>query len=110
VIEHTVRVTAEHIANGTRGWTGTSPVALAVGETFPGIPVDVYANWMHLCGHPEGCQDADLPWEAEEFLRAYDRGEEVAPVEFTVYWEPAEDEETPPPTRMQRIEPDDHLL
>jgi hypothetical protein len=87
--EQTITVTAEHIASGTRGWTGISPIALALGETYPGIPVDVYSNWMHLCGAPEGCQDATLPSEAEDFQRAYDAGEQVEPVAFTVRWEPS---------------------
>lgn len=92
MIKQTIAVTAEHIASGTRGWTGISPIALALGETYPGIPVDVYSNWMHLCGAPEGCQDATLPPVAEDFLNAYNSGEQVAPVEFAVYWERAEDE------------------
>lgn len=89
----TIRVTAEHIANGDRMQSGISPIELALAETCPGITVDVHGNWMHWCGAPEGCQDADLPPEAEDFIKAYWAGEPVEPVEFTVYWEPAEDEE-----------------
>jgi hypothetical protein len=91
--KQTITVTAEHITSGTRIWTGTSPIALALAESYPGIPVDVYSNWMHLCGAAGGCQDATLPAAAEDFMHAYNSGEEVTPIEFAVYWERAEDEE-----------------
>jgi hypothetical protein len=31
--KQTITVTAEHIASGARGYTGISPIALALGET-----------------------------------------------------------------------------
>lgn len=91
----TIHVTADDIAKATRGWTGRTPVELAVKTANPGDwpRVDVYGNWMHLCGAEEGCQDADLPWEVQDFLPAWWAGKDVTPIRFTVNWKPAEDEE-----------------
>ncbi len=88
-----IRVTAEHIAKGTRGGTGINPIALAAGEIYPGIPIDVYGNWMHACGAPGGCKETDLPAEAEDFVHAWLDGKQVEPLKFTVRWEAAPDDE-----------------
>lgn len=85
----TIKVTAVHIARGTRGRGGVNPIALAADELFPGAPVDVFGNWMHACGAPDGCKDADLPGEAEDFVHAWIDGKPVKPFEFTVRWEDA---------------------
>lgn len=88
----TIKVTAGHIANGKPG-TGRGPIELALKEVYPGAAADVYSNWIHLCGAPDGCFDADLPGEAEDFNRDFEDGKPVEPLEFTVRWEPAPDDE-----------------
>jgi hypothetical protein len=88
----TIKVTAEHIANGKRG-VAKGPIELALGELYPGVPADVYTNWIHLCGTEEGCLETDLPGEAEDFIRDFEDGRPVEPLEFTVRWEAAPDDE-----------------
>ena len=88
----TIKVTAEHIAKGKRG-CARGPIELALGELYPGVPADVYTNWIHLCGTDEGCLETDLPGEAEDFIRDFEDGRPVEPLEFTVRWAAAPDDE-----------------
>src|ERR1019366_3745156 len=69
----TIKVTAEHITNGKRG-CARGPIELALGELYPGVPADVYTNWIHLCGTDEGCLETDLPGDAEDFIRDFEDG------------------------------------
>lgn len=88
----TIKVTAEHIANGKPGGAN-GPIELALKETHPEAMADVHGNWIHLCGTLDGCFETDLPWEAEDFNRDFEAGRPVEPVEFTVRWDPAPDDE-----------------
>jgi hypothetical protein len=91
-----VSVTAEHIAEAERLRAvrhGIAPVELAVAQMFPGCPVDVYSNWLHVCGAPDGCLEAGLPPEAEDFLYGFHDGDKPGPIEFTIRLEPAPDDE-----------------
>lgn len=87
-----IKVTAGHVANGKRG-SAHGPIELALGELYPGVPADVYTNWIHLCGTEEGCLEADLPGGAEDFIRDFEDGKLVGPLVFTVWWEAAPDDE-----------------
>ena len=92
----TIKVTAEHIANGKRG-CARGPIELALGELYPGVPADVYTNWIHLCGTDEGCLETDLPGNAEDFIRDFEDGSPVEPLEFIVRWAAAPDDEEDDP-------------
>src|ERR1017187_9201890 len=93
----TIKVTAEHITNGKRG-CARGPIELALGELYPGVPADIYTNWIHLCGTHEGCLETDLPGEAEDLIGVFEDGGPVEPLEFTVGGQPL------PTTRTRRTD------
>lgn len=83
----TVTVTTTHITAGARGSITRNPLSLAIAESVPGLAgdVEVYCTvrpmvttW--LAG--EIRIDGDLPWEAADFCRRFDRSLPVEPLQF----------------------------
>jgi hypothetical protein len=72
-----VTVTQEHIDRGARGNKECCPIALALGgncKVFATF-VDFYENGIYKESKP-------LPEEAQIFIRVFDRGYRVPPLEF----------------------------
>lgn len=90
-----IKVTVEHIteAGTCRQISTFGPIHFAMKDAYPDATVDVYSNWMHACGHTDGCFEATLPPVAEEAQYAWADRETVQPFEFTARWERAPDDE-----------------
>ena len=80
----TIRVTAEHIAQGWRGSACNCPIALALKDEWPGAEVEVSGPDIEV--------SADRLWLAQcddtamDFIVRFDAGADVQPFEFDVEW------------------------
>lgn len=96
-----VSVTGEHIAAGEPGQYSTCPIALAVSEAT-GCHCEVSEQYgvarvviERGPGEGEGCFWQELPEGAYRFVRDFDEGLPVAPLELDLreeYWEACDDE------------------
>jgi hypothetical protein len=86
-----IRVTAQHIEQGERNNPMACPIALAIIEQqWPTAEVDVFDGHAYACD----CLGivikdhlvAAMPAEADEFISAFDAGDEVEPFEFELAW------------------------
>ena len=77
-----VRVTADHIREGTPNSALTCPIAWAIKEQLgTSMPIEVFEG-LALADHME----ARLPEIACEFVDRFDKGKHVEPIEFTLTW------------------------
>ena len=80
-----IEVTEESIEDGVRGSPSECPIAQALcahGFGWPSVRRDHVVFTKHP-GNFLGIK-ADLPEEAQTFVRSYDDGEEVEPFEFEI--------------------------
>jgi hypothetical protein len=91
----TVRVTDRHIAEGVSCNSAACPIALALLDALvaEGVRVDSLfvdetdarvVTWCDTAGALKF--RADLPAEATEFVRSFDDGEAVGPIEVELSW------------------------
>ena len=85
-MSETIRVTADHIAEGERGNPCACPVALAVrDQTGAQIAyVDMATVAITRRNHDF---EAHSPPQVSHFVDAFDHGHPVEPFEFTVTWQ-----------------------
>lgn len=76
-----IEVTAEDIANGEPGESGSCPIALAFKRAIPGI-VYVEVEDDTYFETNESTFDLRLPGHASQFVRDFDDGEPVKPISF----------------------------
>lgn len=80
-----VSVTQDHIAVGVPKKSSSCPIALALQETTGATKVSV---GTYTCSWEETNGDhfrANLPMEAENFVRSFDLGNKMKPFSFEVF-------------------------
>lgn len=80
-----VEVTQEHIDKGQRREHDKCPIALAVEDIgYKSVSVDGKSldAWKDKVDGVKGYIYGDLPDEAVEFIRTFDRGDKVEPLTF----------------------------
>lgn len=86
-----VRVSAHHIAHGSRQNHFHNPLALAVNDAFTDKRAVVTQERVHRqCEHGQLCTGKfcgihTLPYAAQQWLREYNAGHSVSPFTFTLY-------------------------
>ena len=77
------------VAKGVRGDVFVCPIALAGNEVDGLVRCGVNGTYLWHYPRPEGpAHYHHLPYVAKEFVKAYDAGVEVAPIEFDVEYDP----------------------
>jgi len=89
-VSETVRVTAGHIAKGTRSDPCACPVAHAVMDALPSpCEVDLYVGRIYIRPDAGDLVIVEQPASVIDFIEAFDDGQPVQPFEFTLDWQPA---------------------
>lgn len=81
-MRHRVQVTQHHIDYGMQGSSGSCPVAMAIEDSGLGFAL-VYAEFA-LVRRRGGVVTLVLPEPVQRFVKDYDGGARVAPIEFEV--------------------------
>ena len=74
-----IKVTQEHIHNGTPGDSECCPIALAVKEIFPNNHISVCKDCVAI--DDDACNTEAISW----FIDDFDRFLDVEPFEFELY-------------------------
>lgn len=83
--EITISVERRHITHGVRCNTGMCPIALAIVDCLrDGVRCSVGNTGVWLYGGVFSGHVLELPEEAQQFVRRFDRGAEVEPFSFTL--------------------------
>lgn len=79
-------VSQDHITNGKRGHSRMCPIALSTKEQMPGCSVIVSSNgiYVHLQEPFKFIGNSELPRAAAHFIKRFDAGLPVEPIEFEV--------------------------
>jgi hypothetical protein len=76
-----IKVTEDHIRRGKRRTMRCCPIALAIRDLEPNRNVDVLPQYAYI-GYGDATRVCDLPQLAQDFIIAFDAGNEVTPIEF----------------------------